>query len=97
MKARLDCVGFHYYTRRIVSAESELRIGQWRALRPHGMYDLVMRISRKYNLPIIEISENGCCDLDGPDGPDETDRVPDTRRISFHSQHLAELGRVLSR
>ena len=60
---------------------------------PHGMYDLVMRISREYNHPIIEISENGCCSLDGPD---ETGRVPDTRRIVFHREHLAELARAVS-
>lgn len=130
MKAPLDWVGFHYYTRRIVSAGSlssesagggrfgtetegeggsasrdpltqihvemptegpltEAGLEIW----PHGMYDLVMTISREYNHPIIEISENGCCYLDGPD---ETGRVPDTRRIVFHREHLAELARAVS-
>ena len=30
---------------------------------PRGIYDLVMQISRDYNRPVIEISENGCCYL----------------------------------
>jgi beta-glucosidase len=30
------------------------------------------------------------------DGPDETGCVPDTRRIAFHRQHLAELARAIA-
>jgi beta-glucosidase len=60
---------------------------------PRGMYDLVTRISREFNNPVIEISENGCCYLDAPD---ETGRVPDARRIAFHRQHLAELARAIA-
>ncbi len=130
MKAPLDWVGFHYYTRRIVSAASggagssagghfgtetegeggsaardpltqihvemptegpltEAGLEIW----PGGMYDLVTQISREYNQPIIEISENGCCYLDAPD---DAGRVPDARRIAFHRQILAELARAIS-
>jgi beta-glucosidase len=131
MKAPLDWLGFHYYTRRVVSAAesstcqssgtghfgtetegeggssardpltqihvemptegplTEAGLEIW----PHGMYDLVTRISREFRHPIIEISENGCCYLDSPD---ETSRVPDQRRISFHRQHLSELARAIS-
>jgi len=126
MKVPLDWLGFHYYTRRIVSNTSggsqssngghvgtetegegssasrdplaqihvemptegpltEAGLEIW----PQGIYDLVMQISREYNHPIIEISENGCCYLDSPD---ETGRVPDTRRIAFHRQILAGAG-----
>ncbi|HSZ62830.1 MAG TPA: family 1 glycosylhydrolase [Terriglobales bacterium] len=60
---------------------------------PRGIYDLVMQISREYNYPVIEISENGCCYLDSPD---ETGCVPDTRRIAFHRQILAELARAIA-
>lgn len=59
---------------------------------PRAMYDLVTQISREYGNPIIEISENGCCYLDGPD---ETGSVPDQRRIAFHRQILAELARAI--
>jgi beta-glucosidase len=130
MKAPLDWVGFHYYTRRIVSAArgdgsatgtahfgtetegeggssardpltqihvemptegplTEAGLEIW----PRGIYDLVTQISREYSHPIIEISENGCCYLDGPD---EQGRVPDTRRIAFHRQILAELARAIA-
>src|SRR5271156_6532511 len=130
MKVPLDWLGFHYYTRRVVSNASggsqsgggshfgtetegeggssgrdpltqihvemptegpltEAGLEIW----PRGIYDLVMQVSREYNHPIIEISENGCCYLDGPD---ETGRVPDTRRIAFHRQILAELARAIA-
>lgn len=126
MKVPLDWVGFHYYTRRVVSdasgascdaggrfgTETEGGAGARDPLTgihvetpsegplteagleiwPRGMYDLVMQISREYGSPIIEISENGCCYLDAPD---EHGRVPDTRRISFHRQILAELARAI--
>jgi beta-glucosidase len=129
MKAKLDWVGFHYYTRRVVSAASgpvaaggghfgtEIEGEGGSAARdpltqihvemptegplteagleiwPAGMYDLVTQISREYDHPVIEISENGCCYLDGPelDG-----RVPDGRRIAFHQQILAELARAIA-
>ncbi len=128
MKVPLDWIGFHYYTRRIVSNASgsassgaaghfgteteggggsrdpltqihvemptegpltEAGLEIW----PRGMYDLVMQISAEYNHPIIEISENGCCYLDTPD---DSGRVPDARRISFHRQILAELARAIA-
>jgi beta-glucosidase len=60
---------------------------------PSGIYDLVTQISREYNHPIIEISENGCCYLDSPN---EAGRVPDARRIAFHLQILAELARAIA-
>jgi beta-glucosidase len=131
MKVPLDWLGFHYYTRRVVSdargtnsrsgttghfgteTEGEGGSGSRDPLTqihvemptegplteagleiwPRGMYDLVTRISREFNNPVIEISENGCCYLDAPD---ETGRVPDARRIAFHRQHLAELARAIA-
>jgi beta-glucosidase len=129
MYAPLDWVGFHYYTRRIVSDASHTqafegghfsgteieadpatgrdRYTRFRAVMPtegpltesglevwpRGIYDLVMQISREYNNPIIEITESGCGYLDGPN---ESGRVPDSRRIEFFQQELAELARALA-
>src|ERR1700691_2484155 len=130
MRAPLDWLGFHYYTRRIVSnalgisqsgnaghfgTETEGEGGSSSRdpltqihvemptegplteagleIWPRGIYDLVLQISREYNHPIIEISENGCCYLDSPD---ETGQVPDTRRIAFHRQILGELAHAIA-
>jgi beta-glucosidase len=60
-----------------------------------GIYDLVTRISRDYNNPIIEITESGCSYLDSPYAK-EDDRVPDARRIAFFRGELAELSRAIT-
>jgi len=59
---------------------------------PHGFYDLLMRITRDYDHPIIEITETGGIFKDGP-GADG--RIHDQRRIEFYRQHLAELARAM--
>jgi beta-glucosidase len=56
------------------------------------MYDMVMRITRDYNRPVIEITENGCSydDAPGADG-----LIHDTRRIDYHRDNLSELARAM--
>jgi beta-glucosidase len=130
MKVPLDWIGFHYYTRRIVSdaggaphaggpgsfgTEIEDTSGgrdpytQFRAVMPtegpltdagleiwpRGIYDLVMQITREYNRPIIEITENGCSYLDAP-YEKEKSHVPDARRTRFFRDELAELSRAIA-
>jgi beta-glucosidase len=130
MKVPLDWIGFHYYTRRIVSdASSSFHPGGNGSLTtetedtasgpdrytqavgvmptegpltdggleiwPSGIYDLVMQISREYNRPIIEITESGCGYLDAP-YEKVNGRVPDTRRINFFREELAELARAIA-
>jgi beta-glucosidase len=62
---------------------------------PRGIYDLVTQISREYNHPVIEITESGCGYLDAPAGND-SGRIPDTRRIHWYRQVLAELARAIA-
>jgi len=130
LHAPMDWIGFHYYTRRIVSDASNSRafggafsgteiesgsVGardpytQIRAemptegpltesgleVWPRGIYDLVTRISKEYNNPIIEITESGCGYLDSPYEM-ENGRIPDTRRIQWFRQVLAELARAIA-
>ncbi len=62
---------------------------------PRGIYDLVTRISREYNHPIIEITESGCSYLDAPYAG-RGGQVPDARRIAFFRDELAELSRAIT-
>jgi beta-glucosidase len=59
---------------------------------PDGFYQMLMQITREYNKPVIEVTENGCSYLDGPyvDG-----HVPDSRRIAFMRGYLGALGRAI--
>jgi len=59
---------------------------------PDGFYELVMRIAREYNKPVLEITENGCSYLDSPD---VHGRIPDQHRIDFTRGYLSALGRAI--
>ena len=61
---------------------------------PAGMYDIVTQISREYDQPIIEITENGASYSDTPYGKDGG-HVPDERRTAYYQAHLAELARAM--
>jgi beta-glucosidase len=130
IQAPLDWIGFHYYTRRIVSdasgashlegatfgteIEEDASAGRDPYTRfhavmpaegpltdaglevwPHGIYDLVMQITREYGRPTIELTESGCSYLDTP-YQRENGRVPDARRIDFFREELTELARAIA-
>jgi beta-glucosidase len=59
---------------------------------PQSIYDIVMRITKDYNRPVIEITENGCA---YNDIPDSRGVINDARRISYHQQYLHELSRAI--
>ena len=59
---------------------------------PKALYDMVMRITRDYNRPIIEITESGCA---YNDGPDSSGVIRDARRIAYHREYLAALAQAM--
>jgi beta-glucosidase len=60
---------------------------------PKALYDMVLRITRDYNRPVIEITESGCS---YGDGPDASGAIHDGRRIAYHRQYLAALARSIA-
>ena len=60
---------------------------------PKALYDIVMRITRDYNRPVIEITESGCSYNDGPDA---SGAIHDARRISYHHDYLAALAQAMA-
>ena len=60
---------------------------------PKALYDMVLRITRDYNRPVIEITESGCSYNDAPDA---AGAIHDSRRIAYHRQYLAALARSIS-
>ncbi|MFZ0663621.1 MAG: GH1 family beta-glucosidase [Acidobacteriaceae bacterium] len=110
MRAPLAWIGINYYNRHIVSdtgkggepfvhfdalmpAVGPITYNGWEVW-PRGIYDIVTQISKEYDRPIIEITENGCAYSDGP-LPEDMKKVPDPRRIEFYKGHLAELARAI--
>jgi beta-glucosidase len=59
---------------------------------PKALYDIVMRITRDYNRPAIEIAESGCSygDVPSADG-----FIHDSRRAEYHHAYLSELARSI--
>ena len=60
---------------------------------PKALYDIVTRITKDYNRPVIEITESGCAYNDGPDAKGV---IRDQRRIDYHAQYLAALARAIT-
>jgi beta-glucosidase len=59
---------------------------------PDGFYELLMRLTREYDKPLMEVTENGCSYLDAPD---VRGRIPDQRRIDYTRGYLSALGRAM--
>jgi beta-glucosidase len=60
---------------------------------PRSIYEMAMRLTRDYDRPVLEITENGCAYNDGP-GADG--KINDARRIAYYRQNLSELARAMS-
>ena len=105
-KVPLDFFGINYYDRSIVWDTNNLEglhldtgdgkqgpktENGWEVW-PDSFYKLLMRITRDYNQPILEITENGCS---YGDAPDDHGRIPDQRRIDFYRGYIGAVGRAI--
>jgi beta-glucosidase len=59
---------------------------------PDSLYAMIMRVTRDYGRPVIEVTENGCSYGDGP-GADG--RVRDQRRIDFYRGYIGAVHRAI--
>ena len=57
-----------------------------------GLYALLMRVTKDYGHPLIEITENGCAYNDGPDAGG---RVWDGRRTDYLRGHVGAVQRAM--
>jgi beta-glucosidase len=60
---------------------------------PNALYDMISRITRDYDRPVIEVTENGCSYSDGPDA---NGVVVDERRIDFFRGYIAAVARAIA-
>ncbi len=108
VRAPLDFVGVNLYVRtRVEDVPDDANLGARPALHlppegpltdigwevwPDALHDLLLRLTRDYDAPEIEITENGCAYHDGPDARGE---VRDERRVAFYRGSLAALHRAM--
>jgi beta-glucosidase len=59
---------------------------------PAALRDMLLRITRDYDRPVLEITENGCSYADGPDAAGV---VRDERRIEFYRGYLAAVAEAI--
>ncbi|MCP4006781.1 MAG: beta-glucosidase [bacterium] len=59
---------------------------------PDSLHDQIMSVTRDYDAPIIEVTENGCSYGDGPDANGIND---DQRRIEFYKGYLSGVARAI--
>jgi beta-glucosidase len=60
---------------------------------PDSLYDLCMRLTRDFDRPVLEVTENGCSygDAPGSDG-----KIRDARRIDYYRGYLEALARAIA-
>ena len=59
---------------------------------PDALHDILVRLTRDYDRPILEVTENGCS---YGDAPDPRGVVNDVRRIDFFRGYLAAVHRAI--
>jgi beta-glucosidase len=59
---------------------------------PQAIYDAIARVTRDYDRPPIEITENGCSYADGPDA---NGVIHDAKRIEFYRGYLEAVARAI--
>jgi beta-glucosidase len=59
---------------------------------PDALHAMLMRVTRDYDRPVLEVTENGCSYADGP-GSDGV--VRDARRIEFYRGYLGAVARAI--
>jgi beta-glucosidase len=60
---------------------------------PKALYDMITRITRDFERPVIEVTENGCSYADAPDA---NGVIRDERRIDFFRGYLAAVARAIA-
>lgn len=103
-----DLLGINYYTRIFVSMPPEDQRETHKFVRkqfppeqitemdwevyPQGFFDILYRVHQEYHPKQIMVTENGAS---YSDGPDESGKVHDQRRIDYFQTHLQALWRAI--
>jgi len=97
-----DFLGINYYMRQFLSAEPEHVQAQKRAdmpktdmgweIYPEGLFEILERVHREYHPKQLMVTENGASYADGPD---ETGRVHDQRRIDYLQTHIEAVWQAI--
>ncbi|BBH04362.1 beta glucosidase 17 [Prunus dulcis] len=68
----------------------------WLYIYPKGLYDLILYTKKKYNDPVIYITENGMDEFNNPELPLEK-VLDDSNRIDYYYRHLCYLQAAIKK
>ncbi|WP_163933609.1 GH1 family beta-glucosidase [Paraferrimonas sp. SM1919] len=98
----VDFLGINYYTRAIYQAcpdniykelpapEPTTAMG-WE-IYPQAFGNLLIDLNKRYQLPPVYITENGCASFDEIEG----DTIHDKQRLDYYQSHLEQVERAIS-
>jgi beta-glucosidase len=103
-----DFLGVNYYNRSVMRSDaipeeqnqprtvplapkSEWTDMGWE-IYPDGLFQILARLRAEYGVPRMYVTENGASYADGPD---ESGRIADTRRLDFVRDHLVAAHRAI--
>lgn len=103
----LDFLGVNYYTRMIVHQRPDSKFGTFDTVHPEGaeytemdwevhprgLYDLLTRFHKEYQIPALYVTENGAAfkDVISEDG-----QVHDPRRVQYLRDHFTQAHTAMS-
>ena len=105
ISTQTDFLGVNYYSRAVIRNEEvdesinstkNVKLGPktdfgWE-VHPPGIYDLIMRLHKDYNVNDIIITENGCS---YGDSPDQNNKINDINRIKYHDSHIKQVFKAV--
>ena len=106
ISTRTDFLGVNYYSRAVIRNEEvdesinstkNVEMGPktdfgWE-VHPPGIYDLIMKLHKDYNVIDIIITENGCS---YGDSPDQNNKINDINRINYHDSHISQVLKAVA-
>ncbi|KAJ4711677.1 putative Beta-glucosidase [Melia azedarach] len=86
----------------LTTEKNGIPIGQqtgasWIYLYPKGIREILLYIKRKYNSPIIYITENGMADVENSISRPIDNALNDSLRIKYHRLHLSHLLKAINK
>lgn len=103
---KIDFLGVNYYTRKVVKASTVEPVFHYEEVKPEhskytdmgwevypqGLTETLLAISKKYNYPVLSVTENGVA---YPDDCWDGDVLADDDRLEFLKQHLDEAYKAI--
>jgi len=105
--APVDFLGINNYSRMLVRQKAKETLGTWEYVKvedaehtmmdwevyPTGLYELLVRVHKEYQIPCLYVTENGVA---FSDTVSEDGRVHDERRINFLREYLLQAHRAIA-